>query len=115
MSPTIVFDPDGAFFAATGSPGGSRIIGYVAQSVVALIDWRLSAQQAVELPHVVNRNGATDLEAATPLEDLARDLGARGHEVRLVPLTSGLHAIRRDGERYDGGADPRREGVVLAE
>lgn len=115
MAPTIVFDPDGEFFAATGSPGGSRIIGFVAQSVVALVDWRLSAQQAVDLPHVVNRNGATDIEAATSLQDLAQELEARGHEVRLVPLTSGLHAIRRHGAGYDGGADPRREGVVLAE
>ncbi|MEX2630836.1 MAG: gamma-glutamyltransferase [Tistlia sp.] len=115
MAPTILFDAEGAFFAATGSPGGSRIIGYVAQSVIALVDWKLSAQQAVALPHVVNRNGTTDLEATTPLEAFSEELTARGHEVRIRPLTSGLHAIRRDGEDYDGGADPRREGVVLAE
>ncbi|SME93865.1 gamma-glutamyltransferase 1 Threonine peptidase. MEROPS family T03 [Tistlia consotensis] len=115
MSPTIVFDDEGRFFAATGSPGGSAIIGYVLQDLIALIDWHLTAQQAVALPHVVNRNGVTDLEAGTALSGDVQALTARGHEVRLRPLVSGLHTIRRVEGVYDGGADPRREGVVLAE
>ncbi len=115
MSPTVVFDGQGRLLAATGSPGGSRIIGYTAQSLIALLDWRLSPQQAVSLPHVVNRNGVTDLEAGTAAAELAAELEALGHEVRVRPMTSGLHALRRSGEGWVGGADPRREGVVLAE
>ena len=113
MTPTLIVDPGGQFFAAVGSPGGSRIIGYVTQTVIGLIDWRLSMQQAIDLPRHVNRNGATELEAETPLAGLAPALRAIGHQVAVRPLTSGLHGIRRTAAGLDGGADPRREGIVL--
>ena len=113
MTPTLIFDEDGNLVATLGSPGGSRIIGFVAQSVIALIDWGLDAQAALSLPRHVNRNGATELEANTALEQLAPSLEALGHEVRIRPLVSGLHAIRRVGGQLEGGADPRREGVAL--
>ena len=113
MTPTLIFDEDGKLVATLGSPGGSRIIGFVAQSVIALLDWGLDAQAALSLPRHVNRNGATELEANTALEQLAPALEALGHEVRIRPLVSGLHAIRRVGGRLEGGADPRREGVAL--
>ena len=113
MTPTLIFDEDGNLVATLGSPGGSRIIGFVAQSVIALLDWGLDAQAALSLPRHVNRNGATELEANTALERIARSLEALGHEVRIRPLVSGLHAIRRVGGGLEGGADPRREGVAL--
>lgn len=113
MAPTIVFGPDGAPVLVTGSPGGSRIIGYVANSIVAMLDWRMDVQRAVAMGHFVNRNGPTDLERGTEAEAFAGALAARGHEVKVRALESGLHAIHlRDG-RLEGGADPRREGVVL--
>ena len=116
MAPTIVFGPDGSLRAVLGSPGGSRIINYVAKTVVALIDWDLDAQQAVSLGHVVNRNGGTDLEEGTDAEALMSSLGTLGHELNIRPLTSGLHVIEvlADGS-LRGGADPRREGVALGE
>ena len=112
MTPTLIFDEAGDLLAALGSPGGSRIIGFVAQSVIALLDWGLDAQAALSLPRHVNRNGATDLEEDTALEALAPALQAMGHEVSIRPLVSGLHAIRRVDGRLEGGADPRREGVA---
>ena len=57
MAPTIVFRPDGTLRAVVGSPGGSRIINYVAQAIIAMIDWEMDAQAAVSMGHVVNRNG----------------------------------------------------------
>ena len=113
MTPTLIFDEDGELIATLGSPGGSRIIGFVVQSVIALLDWDLDAQAALSLPRHVNRNGATELEAGTALEQLAPALEALGHEVRVRSLVSGLHAIRRVDGRLEGGADPRREGVAL--
>ena len=112
MTPTLIFDDTGGLVAALGSPGGSRIIGFVAQSVIALLDWGLDAQAALSLPRHVNRNGATELEADTPLERLAPALETLGHEVRISPLVSGLHAVRRVDGGLEGGADPRREGVA---
>jgi len=114
MSPTIILDENGDFYAAIGSPGGSRIIGYVAQTIIALIDWKLPMGEAIALPHVINRNGVTDLEKATALEKIAPGLERLGHKIRIRPLTSGLHGIAKNSPvSLEGGADPRREGVVL--
>lgn len=116
MSPTLVLDAEGRLVMAVGSPGGSRIIGYVIKALVAALDWNLHTQQAVAFPNFVNRNGATDLEAGTALAASAEALRALGHEVKLRPMTSGLHAIRvRADGKLEGGADPRREGVVYAD
>ena len=85
-------------------------------ALVAALDWNLETQQAVSFPNFVNRNGATDLESGTPLAASVAALEARGHEVRLRGMTSGLHAIRvRTDGTLEGGADPRREGVVYAD
>ncbi len=113
MSPTLVLDDQGALVMAVGSPGGSRIPGYVVKTLVASLDWGLDMQAAIAFPNFVNRNGATDLEEGTPLARMAPDLEALGHEVRVRPMTSGAHGFRVTDEGLDGGADPRREGVVL--
>ena len=116
MSPTIVLDrASGRPLYALGSPGGSRIINYVARAVVALVDWRMTPAEAAALPHYGSRNGPTELEAGTAAAGLADGLRALRHEVRTADMTSGLHIVAiRDG-RLLGGADPRREGVVLAD
>ena len=115
MSPVIVFAPDGKFFAALGSPGGRQIIAYVAQAVVNLIDGQLSMQGAAAAPRHVNLNGATLIEKGTPLEMLTPALTAMGHRVRAIPFDSGVNGIRRVNGGYEGGADPRREGVALGD
>jgi len=115
MSPTLVLDQNGRFVMAIGSPGGSRIIGYTAKAIIAALDWNLTMQHAVALPNFVNRNGATDLEEGTAIEAAKAALEALGHEVTIREMTSGLHGIRRTATGLDGGADPRREGVVLVE
>ncbi len=111
MAPTIVLR-DGAPALVVGSPGGSRIIGYVAKTVIAWKDWGMDVQQAVALPHLVNRFGPYDVEQGTGAEALAGPLGALGYEVQARALTSGLHAIAV-GDGLTGGADPRREGIAL--
>ena len=113
MAPTIVLK-DGKPVLVLGSPGGSRIIGYVAKTIIAHLDWGMDAQAAVSLPHLVNRFGIFDLEAGTSAERLAPALEALGYEVAPGALTSGLHAIAL-GQELQGGADPRREGIALGE
>ena len=113
MTPVIVFDRDGDFRAAIGSPGGSRIIGYVTQTLIALIDWDMDMAGAIGLPRFVDRNGPLEIEEGTPLEQMTPDLKALGHEVKAVPLMSGLHGILVTPKGLDGGADPRRDGNVV--
>jgi len=113
MSPTIVMQ-DGAPVLAIGSPGGSRIIGYVARSIIAWADWDMDVQQAIALPHLVNRFGTYDLELGTAAEGFADALIEQGFEVNPRDLTSGLHAIEIS-DVLIGGADPRREGIALGE
>lgn len=113
MAPTIVMQ-DGAPVLVIGSPGGSRIIGYVAQAIIAHVDWGMDVQQAVSMPHLVNRFGTYDVEQGTSAEDLVDPLTTLGFEVNARDLNSGLHAISI-GAQLQGGADPRREGIALGE
>ena len=115
MTPVIVLDPQGRFSLAVGSAGGPWIIGYVLRSLVAVIDWHLDIQSALNLPHVVNRNGDTELEDDPQLQGVKAYLQAHGHVLRTAPLTSGMHGLMRRGDGYQGGADPRREGAVLGD
>lgn len=112
MSPTIVMQ-DGQPVLLTGSPGGSRIINYATQSVIAILDWGMDPQDAVAMPHVVNRNGKTDVEEGTEAEQLIPELEALGHEINIRSLTSGLHSILIQGDHLYGAADPRRSGVAI--
>jgi len=112
MAPTLVFNQQGQFTMAVGAPGGSAIINYVAQTLIAMLDWHLDPQQAVSLPHYGSRNGPTELEQGRHLEALVPQLEARGHTVTLIDMPSGLSAILKTEHGYAGGADPRREGAV---
>ena len=118
MSPTIVFDEHGQVEIVTGSPGGSRIIGYTAQSIVNMIEFDLDPQQAINVPHYMNRNGRTDLEQPIPgitlnydATALAAELKARGHsdpstqlqerQVGIIAQASGLSIIKVEQRRHN--------------
>ena len=117
MAPHIVFNNDGSFAFATGSPGGSSIIAYTAKTMIAMIDWGMSPQEAVELANFISRNGSVRLEEAGLEPAIITGLEAKGHKViRSKGEISGLHIIRRNADgSYEGGADPRREGVAKSE
>lgn len=115
MAPTIVFDNFGRLHAVVGSPGGSLIINYVAKTLIAILDWKLDPQQAVDLANMGSRNGPTELERGSEAEPWKAQLEARGHEVRLIDMTSGIQAIVLTPEGFVGGADGRREGVAIGD
>lgn len=116
MAPTLVLDEaTNTPVLAIGSPGGSRIIGYVAQSLLAILDHDMPINSALALGHITNRNGAVDLEIDTEAVAHKALLERLGHQkINVRAMTSGLHGIRRheDGS-LSGSADPRREGVAL--
>jgi gamma-glutamyltranspeptidase/glutathione hydrolase len=115
MAPALVFDQQRNLLGVVGSPGGAPIINYVAKVLVGLIDWKLDLQQVVALPNFGSRNGPTELEEGRGLADLRAPLEALGHEVRFVELNSGVHAIWRTKQGWEGAADPRRGGIARGE
>ena len=114
MAPTIVMQK-GKPYLAIGSPGGSQIIGYVAKTLVAHLDWGMDLQQAINLPNMNNRFGPFELEANTEAEQWAPKLETLGFKVQVKELNSGVQAIKLSDKTLTGAADPRREGKVIAE
>ena len=120
MSPTLVFDKaTGELLMSGGSPGGALIIHYTAKTLYGVFNWGMLPQQAINLPNFGSLNGPTVLEEKRFPAASVDALKARGHEVREVNMTSGLQAITR-GQAHGtkvwmGGADPRREGIVMGD
>ncbi|ADH89722.1 gamma-glutamyltransferase [Ancylobacter novellus DSM 506] len=114
MAPTIVMK-DGKPVLALGSPGGSQIIGYVAKTLIAHLDWGMPLDEAIAAPNVLARFSAVEIEAGTKAEELAPGLKGLGFEVKIMPMTSGVQAVSIGPEGLTGAADPRREGVAIGE
>ena len=120
MSPTLVFEKGtNKLLLAIGSPGGSSIINYVGKVLIGMMDWGLDVQQSISLPNFGSRNGPTELEEGRVGESVIAALKEKGHTVLVMPQTSGLQGIMRlhiHGEDILlGGADPRREGLVMGD
>ncbi|OEF23067.1 gamma-glutamyltransferase [Aliivibrio logei] len=114
MAPTIVMENNKPYMAI-GSPGGSQIIGYVAKTLVAHLDWDLNLQQAIDLPNMNNRFGAFEIEKDTAAEAWCPKLEKLGFTIQVKELNSGVQAIKLQGDSLIGAADPRREGKVIAQ
>lgn len=113
MAPTIVTDLDGELVAVIGSPGGSGIIAYVARTLIGILDWGQSMQEAVATGNVVAASPITRIETARLAPGLQESLSSRGWRLLAIASEeSGLHGIRVTPDGLDGGADPRREGAV---
>ncbi|WP_346302211.1 gamma-glutamyltransferase [Halomonas sp. BM-2019] len=116
MSPTLVFSHDsGDLVASLGSPGGAAIIHYTAKALVAMLEWGLDAQEALNLPHAITLGGPAFLEEGRFPAATLEGLNARGHDASERELVSGLQALQITEEGFYGGADPRREGVVMGD
>jgi gamma-glutamyltranspeptidase/glutathione hydrolase len=121
MSPSIIFDGKGDLFMVTGSPGGNSIIGYTAKTIAAVIDWGKTAQEAAALPNIVARGQTVRVETSDakagvnplgkPWLKILQDAGFKTQEVSGE--VSGLNLIVARSDHFEGGSDPRREGVAL--
>jgi gamma-glutamyltranspeptidase/glutathione hydrolase len=119
MAPTMLLDDSGRLRLVVGSPGGTRIIGFVAQTIVGFVDWGQGVQEAVAAPHFLADDEALEIEEGTSLAAHQAPLEALGHTVARRNMNSGLHAIAIDyvrrGRVLTGGVDPRREGAALGD
>jgi gamma-glutamyltranspeptidase / glutathione hydrolase len=116
MAPTLVFDKGtGQVVMSGGSPGGAMIIHYTAKLLYGTLNWGLNAQQAIDLPNFASLNGPSLLEEKRFAPATVEALRARGADVLEINMTSGLQAIQKTEKGFFGGADPRREGVVLGD
>lgn len=115
-APTIVLDAAGRPEILLGSAGGARIIGHVAQTLVALLDWTLPPDQAVALPRIgVIGTGPVELEAGTVAAALVAEMEILGHRTDVRDNPSGLAVLRVTPAGLLGAADPRRDGIALGD
>jgi gamma-glutamyltranspeptidase/glutathione hydrolase len=115
MAPTFVLDRDRRLVLSVGSAGGQRIIGDTVHALIGMLDWSLPPQAALDLPRVANMNGPTEIEDKGDLPAQADALRKLGHQVQVRRHEGGLTAIRRKGDGWEGGADPRRDGAAKGE
>jgi gamma-glutamyltranspeptidase/glutathione hydrolase len=115
MAPVMVFDKEGRLILVVGSPGGARIIAYVARTLMRVLDGGMDIAAAVAAPHVATTGTLAELEKGTDAEVLAERLARLGHKVAVRELNSGLHGIQITQDTLIGGADPRREGAAMGD
>lgn len=115
MSPTIVYDAKGQVVLALGSAGGKRIIMHVTKTLIGVLDWGLEAKDAIALPNIYFRDKALLVEKGSALEAMVPELTRLGHVVSPADLDSKVNAVQLTKSGWRGAADPRSEGVALAE
>ncbi len=111
MAPTIILKNNKPVYIL-GSPGGSNIIGYVANAIISMIDWKYNAQEAASVAHGINKFGTYYIEKDTYMGKLLPSLEAMNYKVKLRSFSSGLNIIHIDDKLY-GGSDHRREGIAV--
>ena len=111
MAPTIILKNNKPVYIL-GSPGGSNIIGYVANAIISMIDWKYNAQEAASVAHGINKFGTYYIEKDTYMGKLLPSLEAMNYKVKLRSFSSGLNVVHIDDKLY-GGSDHRREGIAV--
>lgn len=115
MAPTFVFDNKGKLLMIVGSPGGPRIIQFVAKTIINHLDFKLDIQNAISLPSFVVLNNVIELEKNRDIVNLKSKLEKMGHKTKEIEIVSGINAITINNDNIEGGSDPRREGVAISE
>ena len=114
MAPTIVYGPDGKVRIALGAAGGSTIIAQVAKALVGVLDWHMSAQDAIRMGLIYTPGPGGVVEQGTQLEPMLPALAQLGEHLRVAPLGLKANAIEQVDGHWRGAADPRSEGVALS-
>jgi gamma-glutamyltranspeptidase/glutathione hydrolase len=109
MAPTIIFEKN-KLLGVIGSPGGSRIICYVAKTIYEILYLNTDPSEAIKKPHICSRNQYSEIEEHENNTELIKKLKSMGHNIKIKKMTSGLNIIWKKGDDWLGVADNRREG-----
>jgi len=115
LCPTIVFNGDDPYIVV-GAPGGTFITMGVLQAILNVMDFDMTMLEAVSAPRITANSNTIDVSNRIP-KFVTNKLVTRGYPVSRSPFSyvfSGVHAIRIVDGRWDGGADPGRDGMALA-
>ncbi|WP_425230461.1 gamma-glutamyltransferase [Sphingomonas sp.] len=113
MAPTIVYNADGSVRLAIGAAGGPTIIAQIAKALVGVLDWNLSAQDAIGMGLIFAPGDTAVVEQGTEVDAMLPALRALGGRYVSAPLGLKANAVERVGGRWIGAADPRSEGVSM--
>jgi len=110
MTPTIVLK-DGKLFMVVGTPGGPTIMNSVLQAMLNVVDFKMTAQDAVAAPRIHHQwyPDQIFMEPGFSPDTIAL-LEARGHKIFFKASNNDLNMILLDGAWMQAGVDPRREG-----
>lgn len=114
MSPSIITDKDGKLVMVAGSMGGSTIIASVSRTIIGVLDWKQTPQEAVGEAAVFARTPDISFEASRMPKEMANALRGLGWRMTPEGLYSGTHIILVTPQGLVGGADPREEGKAVA-
>lgn len=112
MAPTIVYGPDGKVVLAVGSAGGRRIIMHVAKTLIGVLDWGLSAQDAVALPNLFFGKDGVLIEDNDDGRRIAAKMEGFGYSLTPSAIGSKLNVVHRTDKGWVGAADPRGPGTA---
>ena len=115
MTPTVIFDRNDEVLMVIGSPGGGRIFSYVLKTVLAVLDWKMPIQDAIDAPNITLPEGIADLEKGHFDPSTLKALSDIGHKLKQNMQESGLNGFIVTKDGFEGGADKRREGSFIIE
>ena len=114
MAPTIVFQGESPRLVL-GAPGGTFITMGILQTILNVIDFGMTAGEAVAAPRFCTTSEVIDVVNRIP-RFVTAELEARGYRVRRSYRGyhfAGVHAIGIVNGKWQGGADPGRDGMAL--
>ena len=112
MAPTLIFK-NNDLVGIIGSPGGSRIICYVAKTIFYLVNFDLDVKEVIDLPHLCSRGSNSEIEKGERGNEITKQLKLLNHDITRNKMTSGLNIIWKNKEFWIGASDFRREGVAV--
>ncbi len=116
MAPTIVFDENGEVVLVIGAAGGPTIPVQVARSIIGVIDFDMSAREALGLPLLMAFGSTVISEEGSIVAGLVEELKAFGHpDIRFMSPRGKANALLRTPTGWESAGDPRVADLLVYE